>query len=211
MKIGIKRVIRIGVCSLLSILGSLDMLVAQSVCPQSEKESVWSLRTNALYDVFLIPNIGVAYSWDDRWSAHLHWMYGWWKNDSRHRYWRTYCGELEVRYWLGTRSDAQQVRGHHVGLYGQMLTYDFEWGGRGYLGDKWSYAGGVSYGYAWRLAERWRLDCSMGVGYFSGLYKEYVPIDTHYVWQSTKRRRWLGPTWAELSFVYLLGRKGGKR
>ena len=169
MKIGIKRVIRIGVCSLLSILGSLDMLVAQSVCPQSEKESVWSLRTNALYDAFLIPNIGVAYSWDDRWSAHLHWMYGWWKNDSRHRYWRTYGGELEVRYWLGTRSDAQQVRGHHVGLYGQMLTYDFEWGGRGYLGDKWSYAGGVSYGYAWRLAERWRLDCSMGVGYFGGL------------------------------------------
>ena len=211
MKIGIKRVIRIGVCSLLSILGSLDMLVAQSVCSQSEKESVWSLRTNALYDAFLIPNIGVAYSWDDRWSAHLHWMYGWWKNDSRHRYWRTYGGELEVRYWLGTRSYAQQMRGHHVGLYGQMLTYDFEWGGRGYLGDKWSDAGGVSYGYAWRLAERWRLDCSMGVGYFGGLYKEYVPIDTHYVWQSTKRRRWLGPTWAELSFVYLLGRKGGKR
>ena len=46
---------------------------------------------------------------------------------------------------------------------------------------------------------------------WGGLYKEYEPIDTHYVWQSTKRRRWFGPTWAEVSFVYLLGGKGGKR
>ena len=192
-------------------IGKLGILSAQAVEPKKDVESGWSVRTNGLYDALLIPNVGIGYSWNPQWSAHLHWMYGWWKNDNRHRYWRTYGGELELRYWLGRRSDAQAARGHHLGVYGQLLTYDVEWGGRGYLGDKWSYAGGFSYGYAWRLAARWRLDSSLGIGYLGGIYQEYLPKDTHYVWQSTKRRRWFGPTWAEVSFVYLLGRKGGKR
>jgi|GEM_PF-6135277 len=37
-------------------------------------------------------------------------------------------------------------------------------------------------------------------------YKEYLPQDGHYVWQSTKRRHWIGPTKAEISLVWLIGR-----
>lgn len=35
-----------------------------------------------------------------------------------------------------------------MGLYGQMLTYDIEFGNRGYQGGRWSYAAGLSYGYS---------------------------------------------------------------
>ena len=34
----------------------------------------------------------------------------------------------------------------------------------------------------------------------------YLPLDGHYVWQATKNRHWFGPTKAEISLVWLLGR-----
>ena len=108
------------------------------------------------------------------------------------------------------------MQGHHLGFYAQIVTYDFEWGGRGYLGDKWSYGAGISYGYSHPMAKRLNLDFTIGIGYLGGEYKEYLPIDNHYVWQVTKQRHWFGPTKAEISLVWLIGRgntneKGGKR
>ena len=50
------------------------------------------------------------------------------------------------------------------------------------------------------------IDFSIGLGYMGGEYKEYLPQDGHYVWQSTKRRHWIGPTKAEISLVWLIGR-----
>ena len=44
-----------------------------------------------------------------------------------------------------------------------------------------------------------------------GEYKEYLPQDGHYVWQSTKRRHWIGPTKAEISLVWLIGRGNTNR
>lgn len=42
--------------------------------------------------------------------------------------------------------------------------------------------------------------------YLGGIYKEYKPIDEHYVWQRTRRMRWLGPTKVGVHLVWLLGR-----
>ena len=50
-----------------------------------------------------------------------------------------------------------------------------------------------------------------------GDYLEYVPEGRRYVWQATKRHSWVGPTKAEISLVWLIGRgnyndrKGGDR
>lgn len=99
------------------------------------------VKTNMLYDAALIPNIGADICLGKRWSIAGQWMYAWWKNDRKHNYWRTYGGDIEVRYWFGSKKRREQLAGHHIGLYGQMITYDFELGGRGYLGEKWSYAG----------------------------------------------------------------------
>ena len=102
-------------------------------------------------------------------------------------------------------------------MYGQIVTYDFELGGKGYLGDKWSYGGGVAYGYSLPVGHRFNVDFTLGIGYLGGLYKEYIPLDGHYVWQTTKKRRWFGPTKAGISLVWLIGRgnysrkKGGRQ
>lgn len=182
----------------------------------SSPNRYWALKTNALYDAALVPNVGVEISLGKGWSVGANWMYAWWSNRSKNNFWRIYGGDVEVRKWFGQKASEKPLQGHHVGVYGQLATYDFEFGGRGYLGDKWTYGGGVSYGYSLPLGKRLNMDFTLGLGYLGGEYKEYLPIEGHYVWQVTKRLHWWGPTKAEVSLVWLLGkgnanpRKGGK-
>lgn len=165
----------------------------------------FAVKTNLAYDAILIPNIGIEVNLAQRWSIGLNWMYAWWKTDLKHIYWRTYGGDIEIRHWFGNKATQKAMTGHHIGLYGQIITYDFELGGRGYLGDKWSYGAGVSYGYSFPLSRHFNIDLSLGLGYLTGIYKEYLPIDDHYVWQKTRQLHWFGPTKAEISLVWLIG------
>jgi hypothetical protein len=176
--------------------------------PAPEPKKPWyiALKTNLLYDLAAVPNLGGDIYLGKRWSIDGNWMYAWWKTDVHHRYWRTYGGDLAVRKWFGKKAAQKPLTGHHVGIYGQIVTYDFEWGGRGYLGDRWTYGGGLEYGYSAPIARRLNLDFTIGLGYLRGEYKEYLPIDTHYVWQVTKMRNWFGPTKLEVSLVWLIGR-----
>ena len=119
------------------------------------------------------------------------------------------------------------LQGHHIGLNAQMLTYDFEFGGKGYMGgvpggtlwDRMSYTVGAEYGYSMPIAKRLNIDFSLAAGYMGGRYYEYIPLDGHYVWQATKDRKWIGPTKLEVSLVWLLGhgnyntktKKGGEK
>ena len=53
------------------------------------------------------------------------------------------------------------------------------------MGDKWSYGGGVAYGYSLPVGHRFNVDFTLGIGYLGGSYKEFIPLDGHYVWQTT--------------------------
>ena len=198
---------------------------AAALQPEEKKPFYMALKTNMLYDAALIPNIGVEFHLKNNWSISAGWMYGWWKKDRIHWYWRAYGGDIAVRKWLGKAAQEKPLTGHHLGVYGQVLTYDFETGGRGYMGgepggtlfDRANFAGGVEYGYSLPVGRRLNLDFTIGVGYMGGKYYEYKPIDDCYVWQATKQRHYFGPTKLEVSLVWLLGRdntnkgKGGKR
>ena len=152
------------------------------------------LKTNLVYDALLVPNIGVEFALGKGWTLGGNWMYGWWKNDRRHRYWRVYGGEVGLRKYFGQRASDKPLTGHHVGVYGQLLTYDFEFGGRGYMGgrpggtlwDKAHYGVGFEYGYSLPVARRLNLDFSLGLGYLGGTCYEYVPVDACYVWEKTR-------------------------
>jgi len=185
-----------------------------AAAPAHRRPFYMALKSNLLYDVLAVPNIGAEFYLGRNWSAAANWMYGWWDTDRSHRYWRVYGGEVAVRKWFGRRAQEKPLTGHHLGLYGQLFTFDFEWGGKGYMGgepgstlwDEPNYAAGVEYGYSLPVGRRLNLDFTIGAGYWGGKYHEYSPVDGHYVWQSTKRRRWFGPTKAEISLVWLLGR-----
>lgn len=170
------------------------------------------LKTNMLYDIVAVPNVGVEIPIGSRWSVGADWMYAWWKNGKRHRYWRVSGGDLEVRRWFPARCEtAPLLSGHHIGVYGQMLTYDFEWGGKGHLGDKWSWGVGLSYGYSLPIAKRLNIDFTLGIGYLQGKYMTYHPEDGCRVWDSTHIERWFGPTKAEVSLVWFIGGNNGKK
>lgn len=174
--------------------------------PSKEKKPYYiAAKTNLLYDAAIVPNVGVEVYLGKNFSVAGNWMYSWWKSDRVSWYWRTYGGDLALRYWLGRAAKEKPLTGHHIGLYGQILTYDIEVGGRGYLGDRWSYGGGLEYGYSLPVRQRLNIDFTLGLGYLGGEFQEYLPIDGHYVWQVTKMRNWIGPTKLEVSLIWQLG------
>lgn len=173
---------------------------------KAQKPLYLALKTNGLYDLALLPNIAAEVYLCQGYSISGSWAYTWFKNDTKHKYWRMYGGEVEGRYWL--RQDLKPLTGSHVGVYIQALTYDFEFKHKGAL-NRFAMGVGVSYGYSKPIAKFLNLDFSIGVGYLGGKYKKYEPSQTtanEYVWLANKKLRWFGPTKAEVSLVWLLGR-----
>ena len=195
--------------------------IPSQVHPSSESQappvaSYFALKSNLLYDALLVPNLSLEASIGSGWTLAAGGMLAWWSKDAKHRYWRIYGGGLEIRKYFGTLSKSKPLQGHHLGIYGDFLTYDFEFGAKGYQ-SKATYAAGIKYGYSHPIAKRLNLDFALGIGYLHSNYKTYVPRDGCYVYQETKKRKWLGPTQAEISLVWLLGKgntnkkKGGKK
>lgn len=199
------------------IRGALDGAAADTVSLTAEPvvvaepvveapvRPVVAVKTNLLYDLGLLPNIGVEVPLGRGWSVGAEWMYAWWGGRAHHRYWRTYGGDLEVRKYFGRRAAERPLSGHHLGVYGQMTTYDFRLSGKGYLSDRWSWGTGIEYGYSLPIGRRLNLDFGLGIGYLGGEQETYRPMDSHYVWQQTESLRWFGPTKAEVSLVWLIG------
>lgn len=193
--------------------------IPSQVHPESQSPPVasyFALKSNLLYDALLVPNLSLEASIGSGWTLGAGGMLAWWSKDAKHRYWRIYGGGLEIRKYFGTLSKSKPLQGHHLGIYGDFLTYDFEFGAKGYQ-SKATYAAGIKYGYSHPIANRLNLDFALGIGYLHSNYKTYVPRDGCYVYQETKKRKWLGPTQAEISLVWLIGKgntnkkKGGKK
>ena len=193
--------------------------IPSQVHPESQAPPVasyFALKSNLLYDALLVPNLSLEASIGSGWTLGAGGMLAWWSKDAKHRYWRIYDGDLEIRKYFGTLSKSKPLQGHHLGIYGDFLTYDFEFGAKGYQ-SKATYAAGIKYGYSHPIANRLNLDFALGIGYLHSNYKTYVPRDGCYVYQETKKQKWLGPTQAEISLVWLLGKgntnnkKGGKK
>lgn len=174
-----------------------------------------NLHTNLLYDLAAMPNIGMEFYLGNNVSIAADWTYAWWSSNPRHRYWRSYGGEATIRWWWGNAARQRRFTGHHIGIYGGVSTYDFEFGDKGYLGGKpggtlWDQPNinlGIEYGYSIPIASRLNLDFSAGLGYYGGKCYVYRPMGNLYLWEKTMIRRWYGPTRAAISLVWLIGKK----
>ncbi len=205
----------------------LSPILSRPVREVKKKQSLYlAVKTNTVEDLASIPNLGIEFHMGRGWTTYLDWQYSWWKNDNRKWYWRTYGGDLGIRKYFGRNAETGLLRGHHLGIYGQIYTYDFLLPGEtgimggqpgGNIFDLFNYGGGIEYGYSLRLAHQLNLDLTVGFGYFGGEYHEYQPVDNCYLWMSTNKRNYWGPTKAEISLVWLIGldkwnqRRGGAR
>lgn len=181
-----------------------------------------TVGTNLLHDVALVPDVEVGICLADRYTIQADWMYAWWSNRGRRLYWRVYGGDIGVTARIGKPDGINPLSGHHIGAYASIVTYDFQLGRShtGVMGDKFNYAAGIYYRFSLPVARRLNIDFSLGVGYMWGRYIRQHLVDTHDVWISTHRRRWIGPTRAGISLTWLIGhgnvnatrsKKGGGR
>ena len=188
-----------------------DSLYALPVLETTEDHTFnCAVKTNMLYDLLAIPNLGLEVFMKNNWSIMGNWMFSWWKNDHKNRYWRIYGGDLGFRKWLGSQNGQQKMSGHHVGLFVQGLSYDVEFGGKGYLTDNWNFGASFEYGFTLPISKRINFDFSLGLGYLGGKNKKYHPElvdgEEKYVWQETNHFNWFGPTKIEAGLVILLGK-----
>lgn len=173
-----------------------------------------ALKSNLLYDALALPSLSAEFYLGKNLSIVGNWTYGWWDKDSAHRYWRAYGGDLAARWWFGKKAHEKPLTGHHLGVYGGILTYDFEFGGKGFMGGLphetlWNRSlrmAGIEYGYSLPIAKRLNIDFTIGIGYLGGKYIKYIPDNGRYLWQSTHKINWFGPTKAEISLTWLIGR-----
>lgn len=203
-----------------AIITSLFLMKEGSAC----KPFYMGIKTNLLYDALALPSVGAEFYVGKGWSLVGNWTYGWWDRDATHRYWRAYGGDIALRKWFGKAAKDKPLTGHHLGVYAGVVTYDFEFGGKGYMGglpgktlwDRCNFMAGVEYGYSMPIARRLNIDFTLGLGYLWGKLIEYHPYDGEYVWEKTRKLNWIGPTKAEVSLVWLIGcdnynrKKGGR-
>ena len=164
------------------------------------------IKTNLIYDAAFIPNLGLEFHLGRRWSLAADYCHAWWSNEPENLFWRIYGGELGLRKYFGGKSHWTPLSGHHLGIYGQCYTYDFELGEQGQMSPL-TYGAGVEYGYSVPLCRSLNLDFGIGAGYLGGEYYVYDPDQGCYVWERTMQRHWFGPTKFEISLVWIIGGK----
>ena len=64
-----------------SVVEKADTVVA--FFPETSKPFYMALKTNMLYDVLAVPNIGLEFYLGKNWSIAGNWMYGWWKKEQQ--------------------------------------------------------------------------------------------------------------------------------
>lgn len=177
-----------------------------------------AVKTNLLFDAASIINIGVELPIGEHWSVSGEWNFPWWLLRNRQ-----YCLQLmratgDVRYWFGDRTGKRVLTGWFGGVYGGWGLYDFEAKDKGWQGE--FFDAGIMAGYAHTIGRsgNFSLEYSLGVGYLQSDYRHYIPqlgIDDewHLIRQHTGVERWIGPTRANVSLVWLFNhyKKTGTR
>ncbi len=191
--------------TLLLFLGSFSELSAQKV----------GLRTNALYWATTTPNVALDWRLGRQMSLTIQGSYNPFSFPARTledgsivpRKIKHWAVVPELKYWF-----CRTFERHYIGLHGVVGSYNAGGVSFGtaadeglsryrYRGD--AYGVGLSWGYQWALGKRWGLEASIGAGYIYLPYDKYecVTCGDHL---GRFARHYLGPTKAEISFVYFL-------
>ena len=163
-----------------------------------------ALESNLLYDAAVIPNIGIEIGVYKGLTVGGNYQNIWLRNNAYTRWYRFEGFEAGINWYIN--KEKRPFKGHHIGIYGQLVTWDFTIDGRGYLAERWAYGGSISYGYACPIGKRLNLDFEIGAGYLGGNMHQYIPDDGHRVWQFVEPFRWVGPTKAGITLQWLIGR-----
>lgn len=135
-----------------------------------ERRVILALKTNLLYDAVTALNFEVEVPIGNHWSLMVEDVFPWWEKDNK------YCFQLwtmgmEGRYWFSNNKHySQKLSGHFMGAYTMSGKYDLQWKrDLSYQGEFWS--AGATYGYAFPIGKRFKLELSASLGFMSIAYR----------------------------------------
>ena len=162
----------------------------------------WTIKTNALYLLAGVANIGGEYAFHPHWSVDASLVYSPYTIATTYRMRFLYL-QPEARYWL-----TKPMKGHffgvhlHAGVFNVSVDRDNR-----YQSEKGFYGAGVSYGYSLPLAKRWSAEFTVGVGYAFTKYCTYYNIPNGMRYEKDRPYNYWGPTKLGVSIIYRFGDK----
>lgn len=148
----------------------------------------FALKNNILYDAALLPNLEIEWRINEKWSVAIEGDVAWWRNKQKHKYYDLAMVSAEGRRWFAVK---KPWHGFYAGVFAGGGKYDLENGGKGYYGE--GAMAGVSAGYMFPISRCLSFEACIGAGYMRTQYKEYIPVDGHYIYQRTKSLNYFGP------------------
>lgn len=147
--------------------------------PKEKRPLKMAVKTNLLYDGMLIPNLGVELGLWKGLALNVEYMHNVWlhtkeRNFTKKHWYRVHGTEFGLKYYIN-KEHRPFAQGHHVGLSGQMLTFDVT----GIMADADPWKGGAmaSYGYTLPVARRLNLDLEAGLGFIFGDIHHYDVVE----------------------------------
>jgi outer membrane protein OmpA-like peptidoglycan-associated protein len=167
------------------------------------------LKTNLLYDATTTLNLGVEFKLSNKLTFDLPFNYNPW-TFSDNRKLKHWLVQPELRYWVHHpfKGSFWGIHLHYAQFNVANLPFpqklkDFQYEG-------WLAGAGLSYGYQWRLSDRWLLEATIGAGYAYIDYDKYECQSCGRKIDSGTKNYW-GPTKAGLSLIYVIGKESTKK
>lgn len=172
----------------------------------SGKGQEYTLKTNLITWATTTPNLGFEMKTADQYTVQLFGSYNPFtlKANNKLKHWLV---QPEVRWWT-----KEAFNGHFIGMH--LIGGQFNAGGInmpfGLLPDLdthryegWGIGGGISYGYQWKLSDRWNLEASLGLGYARLSYDKF-PCEKCSKKIGEEKKNYFGPTKVALSIIYII-------
>ncbi|CAK7017579.1 MAG: hypothetical protein PARBA_00730 [Parabacteroides sp.] len=179
--------------------------VTERFTSESEQPYRFAVRTNVLYDAFLLPTLGVEWRVNENIGVRLDGSLSWW-GGSTVKVQKVWLVNPEVRWYL------LRNRRFYVGVsgnYGEYNLYKYALGGivskdTGYQGKLWN--AGLTVGYQLYLSRDFSIDFNLGLGYTRSEYDSFGMTDAVRVYKERNKTKNLwGPTQAGINLVWTIG------
>lgn len=177
--------------------------VIEPVVPS--KPYCFAVRTNLLYDAFLLPTLGVEWRINRHVGIKVDGSRSWWggEHGKVQKIWlvnpevRWYMLDTK-RFYVGATANFGEYN-IYKGMLGSLFSDD-----TGYQGKLWN--AGLTVGYQLCLSRSFSLDFNLGLGYTRFDYDSFRVIDGTRVYKvRDKSKKFCGPTQAGIGLIWTVG------
>ena len=181
-------------------------LVSEQRIRETEQPYRFAVRTNVLYDAFLLPTLGVEWRMNENVGIKLDASLAWW-GGNHGKVQKMWLVNPEVRWYL-LREKRFYVGAS--GTYGEYNIYKYPLGSvlskdTGYQGTMWN--AGLTVGYQLYLSRCFSVDFNLGLGHTRFDYDTFGITDGMRVYKEREKTKNLwGPTQAGISLIWTIGR-----